>query len=138
MVHSGNKIVPVDRVAQRLAFNFPSEKALFAPDARGEVSFRRVCYLSQLLAALCLRVESEHEDACLATIEFRGGAAQKMPMGDDAPEAAAAFVAAARAAVSKGAKPDHVRLAPLPRNFKGVVKVPDLKEGWAKQLAPSK
>ena len=60
MEHSGNKIVPVDRVAQRLAFNFPSEKALFAPESRGEASFRRVCYLSQLLAALCLRVESEH------------------------------------------------------------------------------
>ena len=46
--------------AQRLSFNFPSDKPLFAPDERGEASFRRVCYLSQLLAALCLRVESEH------------------------------------------------------------------------------
>ena len=42
MEHSGNRIVPVDRVAQRLVFNFPSEKALFAPDERGEASFRRV------------------------------------------------------------------------------------------------
>ena len=41
-------------------------------------------------------------------------------------------------AVSKGAKPDHVRLAPLPRNFKGVVKVPDLKEEWQKLLGAKK
>ena len=33
-------------------------------------------------------------------------------------------------ALSKGAKPDHVRFAPLPRNFKGAIKLPDLKEEW--------
>ena len=36
--------------------------------------------------------------------------------------------------VSKGAKPDHVRLAPLPRNFKGVVKLPDLRDERKQQL----
>ena len=81
-----------------------------------------------------LRVESEHEDACLATIEFRGAAAQKMPMADDAPEAAAAFVAAARAAVSKGAKPDRARFAPIPKNFKGAVLVPELVSTWKAAL----
>ena len=81
-----------------------------------------------------LRVESEHEDSCLATIEFRGEAAQKMPMADDAPEAAAAFVAAARAAVSKGAKPDRARFAPIPKNFKGAVLVPELVSTWKAAL----
>lgn len=81
-----------------------------------------------------LRMESEHEDVCLATIEFRGDAAQKMPMGDDAPEAAAAFVAAARAAVSKGAKPDRARFAPIPKNFKGAVLVPELVSTWKAAL----
>ena len=44
------------------------------------------------------------------------------------------FLSAAKKGVSKGAKPDHVRFAPLPRNFKGVVKLPDLKEEWIQQL----
>ena len=34
------------------------------------------------------------------------------------------FLKLAKKGVSKGAKPDYVRLAPLPRNFKGVVKLP--------------
>ena len=86
------------------------------------------------VSVIGLRVESEHEDACLATIEFRGEAAQKMPMGDDAAEAAAAFVAAARAAVSKGAKPDRARFAPIPKNFKGAVLVPELVSTWKAAL----
>ena len=86
------------------------------------------------VSVIGLRVESEHEDACLATIEFRGAAAQKMPMGDGAAEAAAAFVAAARAAVSKGAKPDRARFAPIPKNFKGAVLVPELVSTWKAAL----
>lgn len=39
------------------------------------------------------------------------------------------FIALAKKGVSKGSKPDHVRCAPLPRNFKGVVKLPETQGG---------
>ena len=78
------------------------------------------------VAVIGLRVESEHEDACCVTIELTGDAAKKSA------EVESGFLKLAKKGVSKGAKPDHVRLAPLPRNFKGVVKLPDLKEEWAK------
>ena len=48
------------------------------------------------------------------------------------------FLKLAKKGVSKGAKPDHLRVSPLPRNFKGVVKLPDLKEEWGKQFASKK
>jgi len=35
-----------------------------------------------------------------------------------------------RASVTKGARPDRVRFAPVPRNFKGAVEVPRLKEEY--------
>ena len=76
-------------------------------------------------------VESEHEDPCLATIEFRGEAAQKM-MADDAPEAAL-LVAAARTAVSKGAKPDP-RASRRSRRTQGRVLVPELVSTWKAAL----
>jgi len=37
--------------------------------------------------------------------------------------------------VSKGSMPDHVRCAPLPRNFKGTVKLPELRDAFIKHLA---
>ena len=81
------------------------------------------------VAVVGLRVESEHEDDCCVTLELSGAAAEQAK----AAEIEAGFLAAAKASkggVSKGAKPDHVRLAPLPRNFKGAIKLPDLKEEW--------
>ena len=42
----------------------------------------------------------------------------------------ASFLKDSKKSVSKGAKPDRVRFAPLPRNFKGAIKLPDLKDEW--------
>ena len=82
------------------------------------------------VAVVGLRVASEHEDACCATIELRGAAEAKQA------EIEGGFLELARREASKGARPDHVRVAPLPRNFKGVVKLPDLKEHWTSALKP--
>ena len=86
------------------------------------------------VAVVGMRVDSEHEDACCATIELSGAAAEP---GKRA-EIEGQFLAVARGkgGVSKGAKPDHVRIAPLPRNFKGAIKLPDLKEEWKAILMP--
>ena len=86
------------------------------------------------VAVVGLRVASEHEDECCVTIELTGAALEQQAAIEKN------FVSRAKkiGAVSKGAKPDHVRLAPLPRNFKGVVKVPDLKEEWQKLLGAKK
>jgi hypothetical protein len=59
MVHSQNRIVHQSLLLSRLIFNFPADAANIK-SAYGEVPFRRVLYLSQLLQALCLRQESEH------------------------------------------------------------------------------
>ena len=83
-----------------------------------------------------LRLDSEHEDTCCATLEFRGEAAAKHappPEGEEA--AGAAFLAAAKKAiasgeVSKGSKPDRVMFGPIPKNFKGAVLIPDLIRAW--------
>ena len=45
-------------------------------------------------------------------------------------EMEASFLKDSKKSVSKGAKPDRVRFAPLPRNFKGAIKLPDLKDEW--------
>ena len=37
------------------------------------------------------------------------------------------FLSDARARVSKGARPDRLRFAAIPRNFKGAILVPELK-----------
>ena len=80
------------------------------------------------VSVIGMRVESEHEDACCVTIELSGEAAAK------GAQVERDFLKLAKKGVSKGAKPDHVRLASLPRNFKGVVKLPDLKEAWSAVL----
>lgn len=90
------------------------------------------------MAVVGLRLESEHEDTCCATIELRDAAAA--PPADEASQeaAAAALLAAAKAAVasgavSKGSKPDRIRFAPIPKNFKGAVLTPDLVQAWKLQ-----
>ena len=80
------------------------------------------------VSVIGMRVKSEHEDECCVTIELSGEAASKSAAVERD------FLKLAKTGVSKGAKPDHVRLGALPRNFKGVVKLPDLKEEWAKLL----
>ena len=89
------------------------------------------------VAVVGLRLESEHEDTCCATVELRGAAAALAPAADEASEGAAvaALLGAAKAAVasgaiSKGSKPDRIRFAPIPKNFKGAVLTPDLVQAW--------
>ena len=82
------------------------------------------------VAVLGMRVKSEHEDDCCVTIELIGEEALSK-----SGEIEESFLEKAKKGVSKGAKPDRVRIGPLPRNFKGVVKLPDLKEEWGKILA---
>ncbi len=83
------------------------------------------------LAVVGLRLKSEHEDECCVTIEWRDPAAAA-----GAQEAMARdFLAAARRSVSKGARPDHLLFARIPRNFKGAVLVPELRAAAAAALA---
>ena len=96
------------------------------------------------MAVVGLRLESEHEDTCCATVELRGAAAALAPPADEASQeaAVAALLVAAKAAVasgavSKGSKPDRIRFAPIPKNFKGAVLTPDLVQAWKLQAGMS-
>ena len=87
------------------------------------------------VAVVGLKLESEHEDTCCATVELRGEAAKLAPPPEETEAAAAAFLAAAKKAVaagtvSKGSKPDRAMFAPIPKNFKGAVLIPDLLQAW--------
>lgn len=77
------------------------------------------------LAVVGLRLVSEHEDSCCVTIELFPGAAGRRE------ELARSFRDAAGKAVSKGSRPDFVRFAPVPLNFKGAVLVTELKGEFA-------
>lgn len=68
------------------------------------------------IAVVGLKVGSEHEDSCCVTIELKDEAARSKQ-----PEMMNNFLEQARRHVSKGAKPDFVNFAPIPRNFKGAV-----------------
>ncbi len=74
------------------------------------------------LAVVGLRLTSEHEDACCVTIELRSDEAMARRA-----EIERTFLSDARARVSKGARPDRLRFAAIPRNFKGAILVPELK-----------
>jgi hypothetical protein len=52
-------------------------------------------------------------------------------------EIEATFLSACSKGVSKGSKPDRVRFAIIPRNFKGAIQVPDLKVSWKEHIAAS-
>jgi acyl-CoA synthetase (AMP-forming)/AMP-acid ligase II len=74
------------------------------------------------VAVVGLRVGSEHEDACCVTIELTSEAAQAKRA-----EIERTFLSEARGRVTKGARPDRLRFAGIPRNFKGAVQLPELK-----------
>jgi acyl-CoA synthetase (AMP-forming)/AMP-acid ligase II len=76
------------------------------------------------LAVVGLRLESEHEDSCCVTIELKEEAASAEP------RLKADFVKKAAEVVSKGTRPDYVRFAPIPRNFKGAILYPELRKEW--------
>ncbi|MEA3508055.1 MAG: AMP-binding protein [Synergistota bacterium] len=79
------------------------------------------------LAVVGVRLESEHEDTCCVTLDVSG-------MGDEmAREIEATFLEEAAGAVSKGAKPQRLRFGPVPRNFKGAVKIGELKKTWLEE-----
>jgi len=80
------------------------------------------------LAVVGLRLESEHEDCCCVTIELSKEAASvELQLKDD-------FIEKASTIVSKGARPDYLRFAIIPRNFKGVILYPELKKDFKDSL----
>ena len=80
------------------------------------------------LAVVGLRLESEHEDCCCVTIELSKEAASvESQLKDD-------FIEKASTIVSKGARPDYLRFAIIPRNFKGVILYPELKKDFKDSL----
>ncbi len=81
------------------------------------------------LAVVGLRVESEHEDSCCVTIELSEEVSHKRQ------ELEADFKGRAREKVPKGFRPDFVRFAKIPTNFKGLVLIPELKQDFTKSLA---
>ena len=84
------------------------------------------------LAVVGLQLGSEHEDTCCVTLEFKDSVP---PAVQDA--VAATFVDSARGNVSKGARPDRLLLAPVPRNFKGAILVGELKKQFSGSLPDS-
>ncbi len=85
---------------------------------------------SVAVAAVGLRLKSEHEDDCLATVELLDDAARARRG-----EIEASFVGEAQRAVSKGAKPSRVRVAAIPRNFKGDIDWRALEAAWKEEAA---
>jgi len=74
------------------------------------------------IAVVGLRITSEHEDSCCVTMELLGEEARRMrPLLEES------FLKDAKTGVSKGARPDFLRFAEIPRNFKGALLVPELK-----------
>ncbi len=80
------------------------------------------------LAVVGLRVESEHEDSCCITIELgpEVGGRQK--------ELEANFIHRAGQRVAKGFRPDYIRFAEIPVNFKGITRIPELRRDYRKSL----
>ncbi len=81
------------------------------------------------LAAVGLRVSSEHDDDCLVTVELLDGGGE-----GKREDILATFVPEAKAQVSKGAKPSRLRLGAVPRNFKGDVQWRELEAAWKKAI----
>lgn len=79
------------------------------------------------LAVVGIKLNSEHEDSCCLTIELPPG----HPKRDVIQQT---FLVEAKTKVSKGAKVDKLRFAPLPKNFKGIVLVRDLVAQWKAEL----
>jgi acyl-CoA synthetase (AMP-forming)/AMP-acid ligase II len=73
------------------------------------------------VAIVGLRIDSEHEDSCCVTIEPKTAEAE-----DRMAKIQETFQAVARDGVSKGARPDYVRIGKIPRNFKGAILVNEL------------
>jgi len=83
------------------------------------------------LAVVGLRVESEHDDSCCVTIELSKEATNVEP------QLKADFIEKASTVVSKGARPNYLRFGQIPRNFKGSVIYPQLKQDFLDSLKHS-
>jgi acyl-CoA synthetase (AMP-forming)/AMP-acid ligase II len=81
------------------------------------------------IAVVGLKVNSEHEDSSCVTIEIRDRQAQKKVA-----EIEKTFKDMAAQHVSKGARPDYVRFAEIPRNFKGAVLIKELATEFSEWL----
>ena len=77
------------------------------------------------LAVVGLRIDSEHEDSCCVTLELISEAARKMQATLEA-----SFIEKAKVHVSKGANPDYLRFAAIPRTFKGSILISELKKEY--------
>jgi acyl-CoA synthetase (AMP-forming)/AMP-acid ligase II len=80
------------------------------------------------LAVVGLRVGSEHEDSCCVTIELKEEVSHKRQ------ELEAGFKDKAREKVPKGFRPEFVRFAEIPVNFKGLVLIPELRRDFRESL----
>lgn len=88
---------------------------------------------SAAVAVVGLRVASEHEDECCATIELLTPEAEALRT-----EIEKTFISDCSKGVTKGSKPDRIRIASIPRNFKGAIQVPALKAAWDVEILPKK
>ncbi len=80
------------------------------------------------LAVTGLRIVSEHEDSCCVTLDI-----PNVPAGVRE-EISRTFLNEASGQVSRGSRPDRLRLGPIPRNFKGALDLGELKRGWLEEL----
>lgn len=84
------------------------------------------------LAVIGLRLESEHEDSCCVTVELNQEASKvESKLKSD-------FLKKAARVVSKGNRPNYLRFAPIPRNFKGAVLYPQLKQEFLEAIRQNK
>ncbi len=79
------------------------------------------------LAVVGLRLESEHEDTCCVTIDDSSLAPEVQK------EIEVTFLEEAEKNVSRGARPQRLRFGPIPRNFKGALKISEIKKTWMEQ-----
>jgi acyl-CoA synthetase (AMP-forming)/AMP-acid ligase II len=99
----------------------------YAYDQINSELIRFVCTHYQLpqdsfdIAVVGLKVDSEHEDSCCVTIEMKNEQGRGKMV-----EVKETFKKEAGIHVSKGAKPDYLRFAQIPRNFKGAILVKQL------------
>jgi acyl-CoA synthetase (AMP-forming)/AMP-acid ligase II len=82
------------------------------------------------LAVVGLRLESEHEDSCCVTIELKPENLEIIRRLE------LDFLPLAAKKVSKGARPDHIRFAQIPLNFKGSIMYPRLAREFLGWLQP--
>lgn len=84
------------------------------------------------LAVVGITLESEHEDACCVTVELFSDV-----NGTNRQRLEASLLADAQKSVSKGARPDYLRFAKIPRSFKGAILYPQLKQDFLDFLRDS-